>query len=171
MVSNAFTIPFRQIHKVRGSEFRKILDIYKPDLLVSISCPQIIEKEVRVRFSAGCINVHGAPLPRYRGLMPAFWALRNGETITAVTVHDLGDKLDNGDILVQRKVEISSEDTWDSLVRKTKAVGAEALIEAIDKIKAGTIERCPNPDSAATYFSFPAAEDRKAFLKLGRRFF
>ena len=169
-VARAFQIPCHHLEKVSGPEFHEIIDTYLPDLLISISCPQIIGRKVRERFPAGTINVHGAPLPKYRGLMPAFWALRNNETQTATTVHDLADKLDNGDILVQHPVPIENDDTWDSLVRKTKAQGAKALLEAIEQIESGTVTRTPNRDEDATYFSFPTAEDRRAFRKAGRRF-
>lgn len=170
-VARAFRIPFFEIKKVKSALFHNLIDQHSPELLVSMSCPQIIGKTIRDRFPRGCINVHGAPLPRYRGLMPAFWALRNGETMTAVTVHDLASKLDNGDILVQREVPIGPEDTWHFLVRKTKDAGAGALLEAIARIKDGTEERRPNPDEEATYFSFPTAKDRKGFLAAGQRFF
>ena len=169
-VATAFSIPYYSIEKIKGEELQKIIDQYEPELLISISCPQIIGKKVRDRFSKGCINVHGAPLPKYRGLMPAFWALKNNESETAATVHDLDKKLDDGDILHQSKVEITRDDTWDSLVRKTKHAGALGLLEVIDQIELGTETRRPNEESEATYFSFPTAEDRKEFIKAGRRF-
>jgi len=170
-VCKAFNVPFHVVRKVNGPGFQALVDRYNPELLVSLSCPQIIRQSVRQQFPMGCINVHGAPLPRYRGLMPAFWSLRFGEVVTAVTVHVLDEKLDNGDIMLQRAVIISPEDTWDSLVRKTKAAAAETLIETIEAIRAGTVERRPNLEAEATYFSFPTAVDRKAFLAAGRRFF
>lgn len=170
-VAAAFGIPFRDLANLHGDDFEQILARHRPDLLISISCPQIIRKRIRDRFPAGCINVHGAPLPRYRGLMPAFWALRNGETTTATTVHELEEKLDDGDIIVQRQVEITANDTWDSLVRKTKKAGAEALVDAVLQLESGTVERRPNLKEEATYFSFPAATDRRVFLAAGRRFF
>jgi methionyl-tRNA formyltransferase len=170
-VCKAFHVPFHVLRKVNGEEFQALVDLYSPELLVSLSCPQIIRKSVRQRFPMGCINVHGAPLPRYRGLMPAFWSLRFKEPATAVTVHVLDDKLDNGDIIMQRPVVISPQDTWDSLVRKTKAAAAEALIEAIEAIQARTVEHRPNVEAEATYYSFPTAVDRQAFLAAGRRFF
>ncbi len=170
-VARAFKIPYCEIERVKSPEFQELLTGCRPELLISISCPQIIGKAVRERIPLGCINVHGAPLPRYRGLMPAFWVLRNGEKKTAVTVHDLAARLDDGDIILQREVGIDPGDTWDSLVRKTKAAGAEVLIEAVRRIKDGTVERRPNREEDSTYFSFPAAADRKAFRKAGRRFF
>jgi len=169
--AQAFDIPYYEIGRVKGREFQELIDEYRPDLLISMSCPQIIGKAVRKQFSMGCINVHGGPLPRYRGLMPAFWALRFNEKTTAVTVHDLADKLDNGDILMQRRIAISPDETWDSLVRKSKMTGAEALVETVKRIKSGTVTRKENLDEQATYFSFPTVRDRNAFLAAGRRFF
>jgi methionyl-tRNA formyltransferase len=170
-VAEVYKIPFYKIDKVSGMEFQALIDQFNPELLISLSCPQIVGKKIRDRFPTGCINVHGARLPRYRGLMPAFWVLRNGETATATTVHDLGEKLDNGDILIQREVSISPDDTWDSLVRKTKAAGAKALVAAVSAIKDGSVQRKPNLEEDAIYYSFPTARDREAFLLAGRRFF
>ena len=147
------------------------MNIHKPDLLISISCPQIIGKKIRDRIAMGCINVHGAPLPKYRGMMPSFWALKNGECKTASTVHDLEAKLDDGDILVQQEVDITIDDTWDSLVRKTKTQAAQALILAIKQIKEGTVQRKPNREEDSTYYAFPTAKDRKAFIRAGKLFF
>lgn len=170
-VANAFNIPFYEVEKISSPEFYGLIDRYPPDLLVAQSCPQILGKKILDRFPMGAINVHGAPLPRYRGMMPSFWVLCNEETKTASTVHDLAAKLDNGDILAQSEVPIAPDDTWDSLVTKTKTAGAEALIEAINQIKAGTVKRKPNPEEDATYFSFPTYKDRKAFLASGKHFF
>jgi methionyl-tRNA formyltransferase len=169
-VARAFEIPFRKIVSVK-KEMPSILEEFGPDLLISISCPQIIGKTIRERFSLGCINVHGAPLPKYRGLMPAFWVLRYNETRTAATVHDLADKLDNGAILEQEFVDIPPGETWDGLVRKTKAAGVRALIRAITSIESGTSVRKPNLDEESSYFSFPTKADRKAFLTSGHSFF
>ena len=170
-VARAWDIPYHRVKQLQGEGFSAILDRYDPELLVSISCPQVIGKSVRDRLPLGSINVHGAPLPRYRGLMPAFWVLRNGETTTAVTVHELAAKLDDGDILAQREVPIEPDETWDSLVRRTKEAGAGLLIETIRQIADGSVVRRPNLQAEATYFSFPTAQDRRAFLAAGHRFF
>lgn len=170
-VADAFKVPYYAISRISDPSFLALIAKYQPQLLISISCPQIIGKKIRDQLPMGCINVHGAPLPKYRGLMPAFWVLRNGEAKTATTVHDLGAKLDDGDIILQREVEILPDDTWDSLVRKNKAAGAQALIDAVRQIKDGSVKRKPNLEKEATYFSFPTAKDRKAFIQTGRRFF
>lgn len=170
-VAKVFSIPYYEIARIEDKEFFALLDVYQPNFLVSVSFTQIIGKNIRDRFPLGCVNLHNGTLPRYRGLLPTFWVLRNGERKTAATVHDLGEKLDDGDILVQREISIDQEDTWDSLMRKTKAASAQAFLEAVQHIKSGTVNRKPNPKEDATYFSFPTASDRKAFLATGRRFF
>ena len=170
-VADSFKVPYYAISRISDHSFLALIAKYQPQLLISVSCPQVIGKKIRSQLPMGCINVHGAPLPRYRGLMPAFWVLRNSEATTATTVHDLDAKLDDGDILVQREVGITPEDTWDSLVRKTKTAGAQALIQAVEQIRTGTVQRKPNREEEATYFSFPTAKDREAFLAAGRQFF
>jgi methionyl-tRNA formyltransferase len=170
-VADAFEIPYCHVDKMKSGEFEEVLKCHVADLLISISCPQIIGREVRNHFPRGCINVHGAPLPKYRGLMPAFWALKNGEKETASTVHDLAAKLDDGDIILQRVVAIEADETWDSLVRKTKAAGAKALVDAVLQIEDGTVRRRPNPEEESTYFSFPTPKDGREFRRSGKFFF
>ena len=170
-VAQSFHIPFHRVNNLSSSEFENLIEKMAPDLLISMSCPQVIRKKIRDMFPAGCINVHGAPLPRYRGLMPAFWILLNDESHAAATVHVLDAKLDDGSILAQEKVDITPSETWDSLVRKTKRAGAKALVEVIRSIKEGTQTYSENREEDATYFSFPTRKDAREFHKKGKRFF
>jgi len=170
-VAHAYQVPYVHVDRLKGDHFMAAVAAYGGDLLISISCPQIIGKAIRDRFPKGAINLHGSPLPRYRGLMPAFWVLRNGEKETAITVHELDAKLDDGAILAQETIPIAADETWDSLVRKTKGAGAQLLIQTIRQIADGTVQRRPNLESEATYFSFPTSDDKREFAAAGRRFF
>ena len=170
-VADSYGLPFHNVERLKSEEFEELLKKYQADLLISISCPQIIGKKIRDSFPKGCINVHGAPLPKYRGLMPAFWQLKNNEKYAAATVHVLDAKLDDGDIIMQKKVEILPVDTWDSLVKKTKKAGSQALVEAVKQIEQNTVQYLPNREEDSTYFSFPDAKDKSEFLKSGKRFF
>ena len=78
---------------------------YEPDLLVSILGNQIYREPIINLASNGCINLHTALLPKYRGLMPSFWVLRNGEYYTGVSVFFVDEGIDSGPIIVQKKVE------------------------------------------------------------------
>ncbi len=170
-VAGSWHIPYYHFDSVKSECFNKLLNDTAPELLISLSCPQIIGKSVRERFPAGCINVHGAPLPKYRGVMPSFWMLKNGERYAAATVHDLEAKIDDGAIICQQSVAIAPDDSWHDLLVKTKAAGAAALIQAVSQIKAGTVVRKPNPQEQATYYSFPTKADRRAFIAAGKKFF
>lgn len=170
-VARRHSIPVYRPKNVNAPAFLGVLsqDI-RPDVIVSVAASQVFKKDILSLPQYGCINVHTAPLPRYRGMLPTFWVLLNGEKETAVTVHYMTEKLDDGDIIRQESVPISPDDTLDSLIRKTKRVGAEVLLQALDDIERGTVTRRPNDASQATYFSFPTREDAQRFRAQGRRF-
>jgi len=165
-----YSIDFIEETDINSSAFLDKVREMDIDLMLSVSATQIFRRKLLDIPRLGCINLHTSPLPRYRGLMPCFWALANGESQTAVTVHRMDTKLDNGDIILQREIDIYPEDTLYSLIARTKSLGVELLLEAMDQIENGTV--CPriNDDSNATYFGFPTREDARKFRKMGRRF-
>ena len=140
------------------------------DLVISINASQKFKSEILSLPRLGCINVHGALLPRYRGRLPSFWVLANGERETGATVHFMNEDLDDGPILLQERVSIEARDTQDSLIRKTKALGAKLLVEAIDRLEQGSASTLPNDRSQATYYSFPTRADGLRLRQQGRRF-
>ena len=99
----------------------------------------------------GCVNVHAAPLPRYRGMLPTFWVLYEREPETAVTVHYMNEKLDDGPIILQESVPIREGETQRSLMRRCKIVGARLLSQTIDLVEMGEVRTRPNPREEATY--------------------
>jgi methionyl-tRNA formyltransferase len=140
------------------------------DLVVSIACPQIVREDLLDCPPEGVINIHGALLPKYRGKLPSFWVLANGEEKTGVTVHYMNEALDDGPIIVQEEVPIRPDDTLHSLVLRSKVqYGASALAEAVQQIEDGTVETRDNPEDGATYFSFPDAEVIQRFRERGRK--
>jgi len=142
----------------------------KPDVIVSVAASEVFKKDILALPRYGCINVHTAPLPRYRGMLPTFWVLLNGERETAVTVHYMTRELDDGDIIRQEPVPISPEDSLDSLIRRTKRIGSKVLLQSLDDIERGMVIPQPNDVSKATYFSFPTREDALRFRAKGLRF-
>jgi len=170
-LARAHGIPVKSVAKIKSPDTLKFLEDHPADLLVSVSCPQIIPGSIVNMYPQGGINVHSAPLPKYRGLMPGCWVLFHGERETAVTVHELAEKLDNGRILVQHSVPIEDDETWSSLIKKTKLAAGGALIEAIHGVRDGTLDPQPNRDEDSTYFSFPTADEAKEFRRRGKRMF
>ncbi len=164
-------IPILEIKKSINSQVSKdLIAAYRPDLVVSLQANVIFKKPLIEIPSKGCLNVHTAILPKYRGLMPTFWALKNNETETGVSVFFIDEGIDSGPILVQKRVEIGDR-SLDGLIKQTKRIGMDALIEAIDLIHRDAYELTPNDDGDMTYFSFPTRQDVKEFLRRGKRFF
>ncbi len=164
-------VPVETVPKVNAEAFVERLRRTGVDLLVSIACPQILKPPILRVPRHGCINVHGALLPRYQGLLPSFWVLAKGERETGVTVHYVDEKIDHGDIILQRRVPISDEDTVHSLVRRSKIeVGKHLLVEAIERIERGEVARTPIDAAQASYFSYPDAAALREFRARGRRF-
>ncbi|QDK79601.1 formyl transferase [Spirosoma sp. KCTC 42546] len=143
---------------------------YKPDLLVSIAGNQIFKQKLLDVATYGCINLHTALLPKYRGLMPSFWVLKNGETHTGVSVFFVDEGIDSGPILVQDKLAIGTMSQAE-LIDVTKKMGMDAILKSIDKIHSGTYTLIENDASQMTYFTFPTKEDVKAFRDAGKRFY
>lgn len=163
-------IPVHRPRNVNATGFLDTLRTERPDLVISIACPQIVKKRLLEIPRLGCINVHSALLPKYRGRFPSFWVLANGETETGVTVHYMNERLDDGAILVQKKVPIARSDTLHTLILKSKVdYAAGALLEAVDKLAAGDFSTMPNDAAAATYYSFPTPEAVRRFRESGRR--
>jgi len=164
-------IPLIQIEgNINKDENLDKLRAYKPDLLVSIAGNQIFKRKLLDLAPQGCINLHTALLPKYRGLMPSFWVLKNGETHTGVSVFFVDEGIDSGPILVQKKLEINGM-SQAQLIDVTKKMGMDAILESIGKIHAGNPELIENDAAQMTYFSFPTRADVQAFLAAGKRFY
>jgi methionyl-tRNA formyltransferase len=165
-------IPIIRLNKrINNTDSLRIIKSYNPDLLVSIAGNQIFKRPLLDIAPKGCINLHTSLLPKYRGLMPTFWVLKNDERETGVSVFFVDEGIDSGPIIVQKIVPIKNQETQESLIKKTKKIGMDAIIEAIEKIESNSLDLMPNPDDKMTYFSFPTREDVIEFKKKGKKFF
>jgi methionyl-tRNA formyltransferase len=147
-----------------------LLSSFEPGLLVSIASNKIFKKSLIDLAPKGCINLHTGLLPKYRGLMPTFWVLKNQEEITGVSVFFVDEGIDSGPIIVQKEIKIQNM-SHAELIKKSKLVGMDAIVEAIEKINQGNFELIPNRDDEMTYYSFPKRNDVKDFINKGNRFF
>jgi len=155
---------------VNSTESIAIIETYKPDIIVSIAGNQIFKKHFIDLASKACINLHTSLLPRYRGLMPSFWVLRNGEKDTGVSVFLVDEGIDSGPILVQKRVVIGDRSQAE-LIKFTKRLGMIAILEAIELIDHGEYKLHDNNAAEMTYFSFPTKADVIAFRAKGMKFF
>lgn len=143
---------------------------FAPDLLVSILGNQIFKKPIIELAPNGCLNLHTALLPKYRGLMPTFWVMKNNEHNTGVSVFYVNKGIDSGPIIVQKQVEIGNK-TQEELITITKKIGMEAIAESIDLIYKNDVQLIENDDSKKTYFTFPTKKDVVEFRNKGKKFF
>ncbi len=146
------------------------IEKYQPDLLVSILGNQIFKKQIIDLAPKGCINLHTALLPKYRGLMPTFWVMKNDEKYTGVSVFYVDKGIDSGPIVVQKKIIIGNR-TQEELINYTKKIGMESIVEAVDLIEKDKVMLLENDASKRTYFSFPTKEDVQEFKNKGKKFF
>lgn len=159
-----------KVDDVNEVNFVERLRTLKVDVVVSLSCPQLFGEELINLPPAGCINVHSALLPKYRGWLPTFWVLANRENETGVTVQYMGRKIDEGDIILQQVVQITEDDTLDSLIRHCKKVSTELLLDALDLIEQESVEPQPINVEEGSYYSFPTPAAVARFRAQGRRF-
>jgi len=124
----------------------------EPDVLFSFYYRNLIGEAILDLPPAGCFNLHGSLLPRYRGRAPINWVLVNGETETGVTLHHMTPRPDDGDVVGQRAIPIAGDDTALSLHRKAAAAAGELLDELLPRIAAGSAPRVPQDPAAASYF-------------------
>lgn len=143
---------------------------FKPDLLVSILGNQIFKYPILNLAPKGCINLHTALLPKYRGLMPSFWVMKNNEKKTGVSVFFVDEGIDSGPIIVQQEVEIGNR-TQEELINYTKKLGMEAIAKSINLIQNNAVNLIENDASKKTYFTFPSRQDVLEFNKNGKKFF
>ena len=146
-----------------------IIKSYNPDILVSILGNQIFKKHIINLAPKGCINLHTALLPKYRGLMPTFWVLKNNEKKTGVSVFYVDEGIDSGPIIIQKSIKIKNY-THADLIRITKKIGMELIAKSIDLIYQDKVTLIQNPKEKSSYYSFPTKQDVIEFKKNNKFF-
>lgn len=122
-----------------------------PDIFVVVAYGRIFDSESLRIPRLYPINLHGSLLPEYRGAAPIHWAIIRGATVTGVTVSRINERLDSGDILLQRKVALEERDDSITLSDKLSKIGAEALVESLGLIEAGSAILLPQDEARASY--------------------
>ena len=125
--------------KIKAPEAVEALRQYGADLFVVAAYGQILPKEILEMPKFGCINLHASLLPKYRGAAPIQYAILNGDETTGVTIQQMAEGIDTGDILAMREIPVEKDDTGGSLFEKLSVLGAQLLIETLPKIEAGEI--------------------------------
>jgi methionyl-tRNA formyltransferase len=144
--------------KAKEPEFLKTVQELAPEVIVVAAFGQIIPKALLDIPPYGCINVHASLLPKYRGASPIQYSIIDGEEETGVTIMHMDVGIDTGDIILQEKLLIAPDETGGSLFDKLAILGGSLLLEALQRLEAGTAVRIPQDSEKATYVKMISKE-------------
>jgi folate-dependent phosphoribosylglycinamide formyltransferase PurN len=161
-------VPILEVRSVNSEEAISWVASFIPDLLVSVSCPQYIRTEMLNTARLGGINIHAAALPKYGGIAPNYWVLSNGDKVAGTTVHFINEKFDEGNILVQKVINISLGESAFHLFRRLAILGRGLLVEGVDMALSG-IKGEEQDLENSTYYSHPDFASYKNLKKKGHK--
>ncbi len=144
-------IPVFQPRRMKDEGVYGTLKDCNADVFIVAAFGQLLPGDVLNIPRFGCINIHASLLPKYRGASPIQWAILNGDEITGVTIMQMGEGLDDGDILLQKTIPVSDDDTGESLFDKLAVLGGEAITEALSLLSEGRLSAVPQDEALATH--------------------
>jgi methionyl-tRNA formyltransferase len=165
----AYGIPHAQIGSPNAAEFVESVRRRASDLLISVACPYIVKEPLLTIAPKGAINIHHAPLPRYKGMMPTFWQMFHGEKTVGLTIHYMAARIDEGDALFQDEQTIEHGETLDRLIQRSKRHGAHCMAGVLRQIASNSAVPIPLSHSQGTYFTFPSTVEIREFHRRGFR--
>ncbi len=154
-------IPILQPEKLKSEEFILGLKKFDVDLYVVVAF-KILPREIFAIPRYGSFNLHASLLPKFRGAAPIQWTLIKGESETGVTTFSLEDKVDTGNIYLQKKIAILPEDNFGILHSKLSLLGAEVVLDTVNAIENGTANMIKQSDELAT----PAPKVTKELMQI-----
>lgn len=165
----AYSIPFASNVNPNSAAWVEQTRKRAPDLIVSVACPYILKEPLLKVPPLGCLNIHHAPLPKYKGMMPTFWQMYNGESKVGLTIHTMTPKIDEGQVLFQGQLEIEPGEALDHLIRRSKRHGAHCIAKVLREIDSGSQTVVALDASQTSYFTFPTVEQMREFRRRGLR--
>ena len=140
-----------QPKRLKDPETIRTLEETPADAIVVIAFGQIVPASILHMKKYGCINVHGSLLPKYRGAAPIQWAVIDGERESGVTIMQMDEGLDTGDMLLKGSVVLDEKETSGSLFNKLSALGASLCVEALEKLERGELTPEKQGESPTEY--------------------
>lgn len=144
-------IPVLQPSTLKETSEQRKLSEFNPDVMIVIAYGLILPKEIISIPKYGCINVHASLLPRWRGAAPIHRAILAGDSLTGVTIMQIDEGLDTGDILHHLSYSIKPTDTTEAVHDHLATMGATALLTILEKIESDELHPVPQDNSLATY--------------------
>ena len=158
--ARALELRLEQPSKLKKNEgFHALVRELDLDVAITAAYGKILPGSLLDLPKHGFLNVHASLLPKYRGAAPIQWALINGEKGTGVSIMQTDVGLDTGPVRLQKSLVIEPEDNALTLFDKLSALGAEALLEALEALERGTLPCHPQDEGAATHAGLLSKED------------
>lgn len=158
-------VPTVEVDSVNTDSFVDRVSSGDIDALLSVAAPEIFSEDLLEAPAWGCVNVHTSELPKYRGMMPTFWAMYHGETEVGVTVHTMTPEIDQGEIVSQTTFDIGGK-SLDQVITEGKVVGGREAAKSLGAIADDDYDLQPM-EGEESYYSFPSIRDREEFRALG----
>jgi methionyl-tRNA formyltransferase len=153
-------IPCGMVDAVDNEAFAGDVRGLAADIALVATFPMKLPVGVLGRLPRGAFNVHPSLLPAHRGPSPEFWALRDGDAETGVTIHELDERFDAGAIVTQTRIAIEAGETGRTLDDKLCGAAAALVLDFVARLRAGeTLPRVTQDESRATRARMPRAED------------
>lgn len=140
-----------QPDNINSEDSIKKLKAINPDFIVVAAYGQILKKEVLSIPKYSCINIHASLLPKYRGAAPINWAIINGEKETGVTIMEMVEKLDAGDMYLKESIKIEEDDDAITIHEKLSEIGGKLIVKALKGIYNNKIIPESQDDSKSSY--------------------
>jgi len=147
----AHGLPISQPHTLKDEAGRADLASWQPDVLIVVAYGLILPRAALTLPRLGCLNIHASLLPRWRGAAPIQRAVLAGDPVSGVTIMLMDAGLDTGPMLLKKEVPIARADSGGSLHDRLAALGASAVLEALDGYSQGTLTPMPQPTEGVTY--------------------
>lgn len=161
-------LPLFQFEKISRDGAETLRDLH-PDIMVTAAYGQILSQEIIDIAPHGIINIHGSLLPKLRGAAPIQYAVLEGLDRTGITVLNTVRKVDAGEIILQKSLDILPYETCGELFERMAQLGAEAIVEALDLIQRGKAVYTPQNEEEATFCGKITAEQERIDWSRPRR--
>jgi len=150
-VAEPLGLTLLQPERPRGEEFLARIKALEPDISVVAAYGHILRPEVLRVPRHGSINLHASLLPAYRGAAPIQRSLLAGESSSGVTVIQMDEGMDTGEMLARAEVSIHPGETAGELAERLSSLGAELLLKVLEEIAAGTLKAQPQLEAGVSY--------------------
>jgi methionyl-tRNA formyltransferase len=168
-VARSRGVPVRRLTSINSPAYLAELERQSVDVLLSVAAPEIFGREA-LATAPLVLNVHNGKLPDYRGMMPTFWALLNGDRQVVITLHEMAERVDAGAVLAEFPLAVRpGESAFDLAARAKEVAGREVARYLVGLTDGERPVPIRTPTERGRYYGFPGRSDARSLQASGRR--